>query len=151
MKTLTLTAFGFVLLGLQAPSARASGDHSAPKQEFKAAKHSAVTAFDPEEGFKMSEKALQSLGIKFARLDGKNPLSIPKSALVRIKHVTGVYRRAEGWISFVLVDASSAAGATSLVRSEDLETGDEVAVEGAAFLRLTEADLNADTVDGCAH
>jgi hypothetical protein len=128
--------------------AHADGDEAA-KSKF--GKDSAVTAFDSEEGFKMNETALSSLGVQFRKLEGSGAWSIPKDALVRIKHVTGVYRRVEGWISFVLVETPGKSNGQVTIRSEDLQAGDEVAVEGASFLRMTEADLNADTVDSCAH
>lgn len=134
-----------------APFVQADGDHAAPKGSSRAGESMAVTAFDPEEGFKMSEAGLTTMGVRFAKLEGGSPWAIPKSALVRIKHTTGLYRRFEGWISFVLVETTAKKDGTVAVKSEDLEFGDEVAVEGATFLRLTETDLNADTVDSCAH
>lgn len=128
----------------------ADGDHAAPKGVSRFGENSAVTAFDPEEGFKMKPAALDSLGVQFKKLEGSGPWNVPKAALVHIKHASGVYRRFEGWISFVLVQGATKGGATT-VQSEDLQPGDEIAVEGASFLRMTEADLNADTVDSCSH
>ncbi|MCM2279017.1 MAG: hypothetical protein NDJ89_13155 [Oligoflexia bacterium] len=111
----------------------------------------AVTDFNPEEGFKMSERALQGLGVKFAKLEGRSPWLLPAEALVRIKHSTGVYRRYEGWISLALVTVAAKSQKGLRVTSEDLQEGDEVAVTGGSFLRMTDADLNSDTVDSCAH
>lgn len=51
----------------------------------------------------------------------------------------------------VLVKILRREGDNLLVTSEDLELGDEVAVTGAVFLRMTDADLNSGTVDSCAH
>lgn len=126
-------------------SALANGEASRVGPAF------AVTSFDKEEGFKMSTQALLNLGVRFATLQGSGPFVVPKDTLIRIKHSTGVYRRFEGWIGFVLVQVRSQDGKTARIVSEDLQPGDEVAVSGASFLRLTEADLNADTVDSCAH
>jgi hypothetical protein len=123
-------------------------------EEEKAAKlkeGSAVTAFDPQEGFKLTDSSLVSLGVRFKKISGGGPWSLPKSALVRIKHSSGVYRRTDGWIAFVLAESQGKGSAELTIRSEDLQDGDEVAVEGASFLRMTEADLNSDTVDSCAH
>ncbi len=135
-----------------APSVFADGDNAAPKGEPKFKEGSAVTAFDPQEGFKLTDPSLSSLGVNFKKLaGGAGPWTVPKAALVRIKHTTGIYRRVEGWISFVLVEAQSKSSGETSIRSDDLQAGDEVAVEGASFLRMTEADLNSDTVDSCAH
>ncbi len=148
-KVLLITTLAIGLAA--APAAFADGDHAATKGASKFGKDSAVTAFEPEEGFKMSETALSSLGVRFRKLDGASLWSIPKDALVRIKHVSGVYRRVEGWISFVLVETHGKNNSQVTIRSEDLQPGDEVAIDGATFLRMTEADLNADTVDSCSH
>lgn len=142
--TLSLIAMIF-----QGTGALADGDHAAPKGVSRFGENSAVTAFDAEEGFKMSPSSLQTLGVRFAKLEGQGPWAVSKNALVHIKHTSGVYRRVDGWITFVLVQAATKNGALK-IESEDLQSGDEVAVEGAAFLRMTEADLNSDTVDGCA-
>lgn len=111
----------------------------------------AVVAFSKEDGFKMSDKALQKLKIQFEKLTGGQSWSIPAEALVRIKQSTGVYRRLDGWITFVLVKVTKSTAERVTVTSDDLEPGDEVAVTGTKFLRMTDADLNSDTVDNCSH
>ena len=111
----------------------------------------AVTAFNKEDGFKLSEKAMKNLGISFNSINGNGPWAIPKSSLVRIKHSVGVYRKWDGWITMVLVDIIGQTNNTVIVKSLDLEAKDEVAITGVSFLRMTEADLNSDTVDACAH
>lgn len=114
-------------------------------------KGGAVTAFTKEDGFKLSKKAMSNLGVTFNALKGAGPWMIPKSALVRIKHSTGVYRRWDGWITMVLVKVLSQTKETITIKSVDLQDQDEVAITGVPFLRMTEADLNSDTVDACAH
>ena len=111
----------------------------------------AVEAFDKEEGFKLSEKAMKTLGVGFSKLDGGSPWRIPKEALVRIKQSDAVYRRYEGWISLVLVKVVGQSADSIIIASEDLETGDEVGTKGAQYLRMTDADLNSGTVDSCSH
>lgn len=101
--------------------------------------------------FKLPEKSLKTLGIKFQKLNGKGPWLLPLNALVKIKFTQGVYRKIQEDITYVLVSALKTDGKSVLVSSEDLESDDEVAIEGVHFLRLTEADLNSDTVDNCAH
>lgn len=101
--------------------------------------------------FKISDKSLNVMGIKFIKLTGSGPWELPKDALVKIKFTQGVYRKYEGDITYVLVTAIKTDGQKIIIKSDDLETGDEVAVTGVNFLRLTEADLNSETVDNCAH
>jgi hypothetical protein len=111
----------------------------------------AIEAFDKEQGFKLSEKATIAMAVSFRRLDQGGLWRLPKESIVHLKQSTGVYRKFEGWISFVLVKVVKRERDALLVTSQDLEPGDEVAVQGAGFLRMTDADLNAGTVDSCAH
>lgn len=127
----------------------ASGEAPADNSRFGAGK--AIEAFDKEQGFKMSEKALKSLGVQFSPLHGSGPWLVPQTAIVHMKQSAGIYRRFEGWISLVLVKTEKNQNGIVSIRSEDLEAEDEVAISGSAFLRMTDADLNAGTVDSCAH
>ncbi len=111
----------------------------------------AVTAFDKEEGFQLSEKATQHLRVSFRQISGSGPWVVPKEALIHIKQSTGIYRRYNKWITFVIVKVISRDGSQAKISSADLESGDEVAIKGGQFLRLAEADLNSNTVDGCAN
>lgn len=114
-------------------------------------KGGAVTAFQKEDGFKLSKKAQKNLGVQFTTLKEGNSWIIPKSSLVTIKHSTGVYRRYEDWITLVLVQVQNHSKDLIKVSSVDLQAGDDVAISGVKFLRMTDADLNSDTVDACAH
>lgn len=146
------TRFTFIVLSLfVSASALSDSDHATPKGSSRVGEKMAVTAFDPEEGFQMSARALKTLGIEFKPVQGNGPWEVPEKALVRIKHTSGVYRRYQNWISFVLVEVAGRKNGQLLIRSEDLEPQDEVAFVGASFLRLTEADLNSDTVDSCSN
>lgn len=101
--------------------------------------------------FKVSEKSLAHLGVKFQSLSGSGPWTVPREALVKIKLTQGVYRRFEGEITYVIVKTSEAGNGNLFIHSEDLEEGDEVAIQGTKYLRMAETDLNSETVDTCAH
>ena len=115
------------------------------------AEEKAVTAFSEETGFKMSKKALDTMAIKFESISTPSPWKVSKGSLVRIKHVTGVYRRLDGWIDFVLVTVVRSQGEWVWITSPDLEKGDEIAIANTVFLRMTEADLKSESTDACAH
>ena len=110
----------------------------------------AVTAFSEDTGFKLSQRAMTTMGIQFGSISTP-PWKLPKTALVNIKHVTGVYRRVDGWIDFVIVTVDRSDGNWVWITSPDLEPGDDVAVANADFLRMTEAELKSDSTDACAH
>ena len=128
----------------------AGGDHQA-KEGPKIKKGAAVTEFSEEDGFKLSPRALMNLGVSFTTLGSHSSWVLPKSALISIKRATGVYRMWDNWITMVFVDIVRVEGDKVYIKSVDLEPGDQVAVTGAAFLRMTDADLNSETVDSCTH
>lgn len=101
--------------------------------------------------FKLTEKSVSTLGITFLKLGTASPWKVPASALVKIKFTAGVYRRFKGDITYVIVKILKTDQNSVIIEAEDLEAGDEVATSGVGFLRLTEADLNSETVDNCAH
>lgn len=146
MKSLLLILFIF-LLPLTKTSAQEKSE--AENKTFKPG--NAVTEFNKEDGFKLTERAVKNLGVKFKGLKGNGPWSIPKDSLVRIKHSVGVYRKYEDWITMVLVKVISRTKDQVQITSVDLQNGDAIATSGVLYLRLTEADLNSDTVDACAH
>lgn len=127
----------------------ASGEESSTTVEIKPG--GAVSAFSEEDGFKLSQDAIANLGISFLTLKGDGPWKVPTESLIKIKHSTGVYRRYNDWITMVLVKVVQQNKDFALIKSVDLLALDDVAVSGAAFLRMTDADLNSDTVDSCAH
>lgn len=108
--------------------------------------------FKNEDGsFNISDKSLKVMGIEFNKLEGSGPWVLPTNALVKIKFTQGVYRKFEGSITYVMVTVLKDDSQKIIVMSDDLEAGDEVAITGTNFLRLTEADLNSETVDSCSH
>ena len=111
----------------------------------------AVEAFDDEDGFKLSAKAQKKLGIVYSKIQGPGPWDVPKAAIVQIKQSFAVYRLYNDWNSMVLVKIIETSQNQVKIISEDLEPDDQIAVSGASFLRMTESDLNAGTVDSCSH
>ena len=107
-----------------------------------------VVAHDPESGFKLSEAAVKRLGIRFEELKGAGPWNVRRSSLVRIKRSIGVYRQVDGFLTFVVIEAVGA-GARARIRSDDLRSGDRIAVEGGAFLRVIDLDLSGGGGDSC--
>jgi multidrug efflux pump subunit AcrA (membrane-fusion protein) len=112
---------------------------------------SAVSQFNELDGFKLTNKAEKNLGVSFFRLRKGSSWEVPKSALLSIKHSRAVYRKWNDWITMVLVKVQEVKGQSVVIKSVDLQAGDKIAVTGITFLRMTEADLNSDTVDACSH
>ncbi|MAX65925.1 MAG: hypothetical protein QF441_12985 [Bacteriovoracaceae bacterium] len=131
--------------------AYSSGNHSAGQKEVELKPWSAVTQFNELDGFQLSEKAQKNLNVKFMQLKGKGPWKIPSSALLKIKHSHAVFRKWNGWITMILVKIIEKDPHYYKIKSVDLQQGDDIAISGVPFLRMTEADLHSDTVDSCSH
>jgi len=129
----------------------ASGDHGVGDKPVELKPWSAVTDFHELDGFKLTKKAQENLGVSFMQLKGNGPWPVPKSALLTIKHSKAVFRKWNGWITIILVKVVERGEDYYKISSVDLQEGDDVAISGVKFLRMTEADLNSDTVDACSH
>jgi hypothetical protein len=142
-----------VLFGFSSATFASEGHSESPSEETESrfGPGKAIEAFDKEQGFKLSSKSAAAMGVSFQRLDHAGPWRVPRGAIIQLKQSTGIYRKYDGWISMVLVKIVKRDGDTLLITTEDLESGDEVAISGATFLRMTDADLNSGTVDSCAH
>lgn len=121
--------------------------HEEAGESNQAGPGKAVEAFDEHDGFKLSAKAIASFDIKFADLKGSAPWRVPKSAIVFLKQTSGVYRTADGWIQMTPVTIVSKEKDFYLIHAKALEPGAQIATSGTAFLRMTDADLNAGEVD----
>ncbi len=98
----------------------------------------AVTAADEHDGIKLSDKAIQTIGLKSETWNG---LSISEQSLVYHQDKTSVYRLKDGWYKLVPVTIVSKTGGLVQITATDLSTGDAVVSSGVALLRV--ADLDA--------
>ncbi|MBD66240.1 MAG: hypothetical protein CME62_13600 [Halobacteriovoraceae bacterium] len=141
----------FLVIFLFTTLCLASGDHSAGDKKVELKPWSAVTDHSELDGFKLTEKAQKNLGVEFMNLKGNGPWTVPHSAILKIKHSYAVFRKWDGWITIILVKVLSQNKEGYTISSVDLQDNDLVAIAGVPFLRMTEADLNSDTVDACSH
>ncbi len=112
----------------------------------------AVTEANREDGFKLSEAALKTLGIE-TTLARNQFILVPEEAIVSFQAETGVYRFRDGW--FKLVEGKAERSGKSMrfspERQEDLKPGDRVAITGVPLLRVTELDTFGGSEEGHAH
>lgn len=132
-----------MVLLLASPIAMASGDHSAP-----ATKDGAATAYEEGE-FSVTEKAEKTLGIKWLTMEGKGPWRVPAEAVMRLKFTKTAYRKFEGRITMIVLESVKEDGGFVWITSPDIEAGDQIAIKGVKFLRMTELDLFQGAVDSC--
>lgn len=133
----------FCLLMLLISPVKADGDHDAP-----ANKNGAAKAYEEGE-FSITEKAEKRLGVKWLNIQGKGPWKVPSETIMRLKFTKAAYRKFEGRITMIVLETVKQEGDFVWINSPDLEPGDEIAIKGVKYLRLTELDLFQGAVDSC--
>lgn len=124
-----------------------ANSHEEPEGAPNVGAAKGVTEFNKQLGFKISDKAEKRLGIKFRKLQYGGPWSIEPESIVHLRNETGVYRRSNGWISYVVVKTDPKQKSMRSITSKHLHAGDEVAVHGAVFLRMIDSDLSTESAE----
>ena len=101
----------------------------------------AVVESSVSQGIRLSDKARATLAIQNTRLTWRISGPVPAGSLVHYQDKVGVYRHRKGWFKLVEVSVISVSASRVTIRSEDLDTGDDVVVSGVALLRV--ADMQA--------
>lgn len=113
--------------------------------EEREASSQAVIAISKTEGFKLSEKAIQTLGVKtgIPTSFGQSVFEVPSESLVYSEFRVGIYRLREDWFKFIEVDRVHRLAPFSRVHTKEfnsLRSQDRVAIQGAPLLRVVEME-----------
>lgn len=111
-------------------------------------KNGAAKALEDGE-FSMTETAEKRMGIQWLTLQGKGPWKVPAEVVLRIKFTKAAYRKFEGRITLIVLESVKQEDNSVWIMSPDLESGDQIAIKGVKYLRLTELDLFQGAVDSC--
>ena len=103
-------------------------------------KGKAVYETSPENGMKLTDKALQNIEVKTEKLSGSARHSIPRASLVFFQDDVGVYRFRDGWFKLVKVTVLNKDKAKAEVQGGELKASDSIVVYGADLLRVSELD-----------
>lgn len=113
----------------------------------------AVTEADPEKGFKLSDPALKTMGIKTKPVLSHPISDLPKEAIVTFQAETGVYRLRDGWFKLIEGKVNTNGMQFQFIPQgkEDIKVGDQIVIHGVSFLRVTELDTFSGSEEGDAH
>ena len=114
-----------------------SDEHKSSNKKDNFHPKKAVLLVDEEEGLKLSDEAIKTIGIKFIT-PTTNRFTILKSALVSSMRTTGVYRFREGSFKLIPVTVVKDSDEKYLVSTAEFTTGDKVVVGGASLLRVAD-------------
>ncbi|PIK13711.1 hypothetical protein [Halobacteriovorax sp. JY17] len=111
----------------------------------------AITEVDEERGFKLSQEAITSLGIKLKTITKFNHLLIAKKSLVTSKSEKGIYRFREGFFKFISVKIIKEQGDGYLIQVDSLKAKDQIVVSGIGLLRVSDVYSTDKSEYGHAH
>lgn len=94
-----------------------------------------------KKGFRLSAKAVATIGVETKKFAGHGPLLIPQAALVYYGDSIGVYRHLDDWFKLVPVKIGKKLANQVLIKSDELGKDPEIAISGSALLRATEMDI----------
>lgn len=128
--------------------------HGEEAESFDVGPDHAVTEASRENGFKLSEKAIQTLKVKAQALSSSAPYALPSQAIVHFKGKSGVYRLRAGWFKLIEgseVKAGAQQSAFKPKKAEDFQKGDQIAIQGVPLLRAAELRVFSDSDEGHGH
>ncbi len=119
----------------------ALGALSSSALELETSGHSkAVLEASVDSGFKLSDKALRSLQLKFQLVvPGKIQVVMP-TTLVHHQDQVGVYRLRNGFYKLVSVHVANQVPNKISVECSDLKSGDQIVSQGVALLRVVDME-----------
>jgi hypothetical protein len=104
----------------------------------------AVLEASPEKGFRLSDKALQTLEVKTepVQLQGQRAI-VPAGALVYYQDHIAVYRLRDGWFRLIEVRLLSKSSDRATIETSGVKSGDLIATHGVPLLRVTQLEIES--------
>ena len=100
----------------------------------------AVLETSKEQGFRLSEKAKSTIGIKTMKLTAS--FQTPGSALIHERGEFGVYIKKGEWFKYIEIEVEKPFAQNIKIDSSKIHVGDEIVVSDVSLLRLAELNLS---------
>lgn len=110
-----------------------------------------IVEANDKNGFKLSPEAFKNFDLKFTKISGKGPWSVPATAIVLAGEEVNIFRRREGFFKRIDFQAVRRSPAEIALTSKDLAPGDEIVVSGLGFLRIAELAAFGGVAHGHSH
>mgnify|MGYP003375202170 CR=1 FL=1 len=102
-----------------------------------------ILSFSEENGFVLSPEALTNFKIKSITLKGKEPWSVPTTALLLTGDEKNMYRLRGNTFKRIDIEIIRKNSNTVQIKSKDLQSGDSIVIQGVGFLRVAELDVTS--------
>ncbi len=110
-----------------------------------------IVEADKEKGFKLSVEAEKNFDIKKIKMQSSLSVELPLSAIATSTIEVNVYRFRDGFYKRIDFNQISKDQGRISIKSPDLKAGDEIAISGLGFLRVSEIAAFDGAPEGHAH
>lgn len=110
-----------------------------------------VTAFNKEEGFKISQESEKNFELKFIPYLNQGPIAIPKNAIFFGLEEKNIYRVRNGFFKRIDFKEILKSANEIKIESKDLMVGDKIVAAGIGFLRIVEISASGGLDAGHHH
>lgn len=110
-----------------------------------------IVEADKEKGFKLSVEAEKNFDIKKIKVQSSLSVELPLSAIATSTVEVNVYRFRDGFYKRIDFNQISKNQGRISIKSPDLKQGDEIAISGLGFLRVSEIAAFDGAPEGHAH
>jgi hypothetical protein len=110
-----------------------------------------ITAFNKEEGFKISAEAEKNFELKYIPYLTQGPVSIPKTAIFFGLEEKNIYRVRNGFLKRIDFKEIVKSANEIKIESKDLMVGDKIVATGIGFLRIVEISASGGLDAGHHH
>lgn len=110
-----------------------------------------IIAFDEDNGFKLSPEALKNFDLKMMNVDTRDTLTIDSVAIVTVGQEKNLFRFRNGYFKRIDYTLVSKTANRVTIKSKDLQTGDQIVVQGLGFLRISEIAATGGAPEGHSH
>ena len=127
------------------------GDHEEEEGGARFGPGKAITAANKKDGIQLSERAVKTLGLGYMNVSGQGIFKLPFKSAVFFQDEVGVYRLKNGWHKLIEVELVSKTAAEVVVKTSEINSGDQIAKDGVPLLRAAELEAWGGSGDGHGH
>lgn len=153
-----LIVFAFISISISPFDAKAHGhgqgeahEHEEEEPSASVGPGKAITHATKKSGIQLSQSAVQTLGLKLQTVQTRGIHIVPKKAVARFQDEAGVFRLRDGWYKLVEITPLPQSETQCTVKTDDIQPGDQIVIEGAHLLRVAELEAWGGSGDGHGH
>lgn len=128
-----------------------SHEHDEDKASGNVGSDKGILEANEKRGFKLSPEAMKNFELKFMKLTGDGPWTLPKSVLVHSGEKVNLFRLRSGYFKRIDFQTLRKSGSELTVDSDDMREGDDIVLVGLGFLRIAELAAFGGVAHGHSH